>query len=77
VNPELDWLGRLSLEEFREAFRGTPVKRAKHAGLLRNVAIAMGNSGEERFLPVLEGLARNEELSVREAAEWALRKLHG
>ncbi len=56
VNPELEWLARLSLEEFREVFRGTPVKRAKYSGLLRNVAIAMGNSGEERFLAVLEEL---------------------
>ena len=75
VNPELDWLARLSLEEFREVFRGTPVKRAKHKGLLRNVAIAMGNSGEERFLPILEELAGNEEANVREAATWALRRL--
>jgi epoxyqueuosine reductase len=75
VNPDLEWLGRLSLEEFREVFRGTPVKRAKHSGLLRNVAIAMGNSAEDRFLPILEDLAHNEEPSVRDAAEWALRKL--
>jgi epoxyqueuosine reductase len=75
VNPELDWLARLSVEEFREVFRGTPVKRAKYAGLLRNVAIAMGNSGEERFMPTLQELARHEDETVREAAEWAMRKL--
>ena len=75
VNPELDWLARLSLEEFREVFRGTPVKRAKHAGLLRNVAIAMGNSGQERFLPLLAELAQHTDAAVYEAAEWAMRKL--
>ncbi len=32
VNPDLEWLGRLTLEEFREMFRGSPVKRAKHSG---------------------------------------------
>jgi epoxyqueuosine reductase len=75
VNPELDWLGRISLEQFREVFRGTPVKRAKHAGLLCNVAIAMGNSGEERFLPILAELAQHADAAVCEAAEWAMRKL--
>lgn len=75
VNPELDWLARLNLEEFREVFRGTPVKRAKHAGLLRNVAIAMGNSREERFLPILQELAQHADAAVRDAAEWAMRKL--
>jgi epoxyqueuosine reductase len=75
VNPELDWLAHLSLQEFREVFRGTPVKRAKYAGLLRNVAIAMGNSGEERFLPILEKLSHYDDPVVREAVEWARRKL--
>ena len=75
VNPELDWLARLSLEEFREVFRGTPVKRAKHAGFLRNVAIAMGNSREERFLPILQELAQHADRAVRDAAGWAMRKL--
>ena len=77
VNPELSWLARLSPEDFRGVFRGTPVKRAKYTGLLRNVAIAMGNSGEERFLPILDVLARHEDAHVREAAEWALHRLRG
>ena len=75
MNPDLDWLARMSLEEFREVFRGTPVKRAKYTGLLRNVAIVMGNSGEERFLPILDELASHTDAAVREAAEWAIRKL--
>src|SRR5208283_4183124 len=75
VNPELDWLARLTPEEFHAVFRGTPVKRAKHKGLLRNIAIAMGNSGEERFLPILEELTRHNEAAVAEAAEWALRRV--
>ena len=75
VNPELDWLARLGPDEIREVFRGTPVKRATHKGMLRNVAIAMGNSGEERFRLILEELARHDDPTVREAAEWALRML--
>ena len=45
VNPALEWLAEMSAEEFREKFRGSPIRRAKFAGLRRNVAIAMGNSG--------------------------------
>ncbi len=72
VNPELEWLARLSVEEFREVFRGSPVKRARFNGLRRNVAIAMGNSGDEGFLPVLEELSRDEDAVVAEHARWAL-----
>ena len=46
VNPALEWLAEMSAEEFRETFRGSPVRRAKRAGLRRNAVIAMGNSGE-------------------------------
>src|SRR5271157_185056 len=75
VNPELEWLARLSVEEFREVFRGTPVKRAKYTGFLRNVAIALGNSAEVRFLPVLESLSRHNDPIVAEAADWARRRI--
>ena len=75
VNPELEWLARLSVEEFREVFRGSPVKRARFNGLRRNVAIAMGNSGDGRLLPVLEELSRDEDAMVAEHARWALQRL--
>ncbi|MFZ0913706.1 MAG: tRNA epoxyqueuosine(34) reductase QueG [Candidatus Korobacteraceae bacterium] len=77
VNPDLEWLAGLSLQEFREVFRASPVKRARFNGLRRNVAIALGNSGEERFLPVLEELSRDEDGMVVEHARWALRRLRG
>jgi epoxyqueuosine reductase len=75
VNPELEWLARLSVEEFREVFRGSPVKRARFHGLCRNVAIAMGNSGDERFVPILEELSRDEDAVVAEHARWGLWRL--
>jgi epoxyqueuosine reductase len=43
--PRLEWLLGLSEDEFREFFRGSPVKRTKWRGLLRNACIAAGNSG--------------------------------
>ncbi len=35
-------------------FRGTPVSRARYSGFLRNVAVAMGNAGAEKFRAPLE-----------------------
>jgi epoxyqueuosine reductase len=75
VNPALDWLAEMSAEEFRETFRGSPVRRTKRAGLRRNVAIAMGNSSEPKFLPLLEQLATDEDESVAESALWARKQL--
>jgi epoxyqueuosine reductase len=75
VNPALDWLAEMSEEEFRETFRGSPVRRAKRAGLRRNAVIAMGNSGDRKFLPLLDKLAEDDDEVVRESAAWAVRKL--
>jgi epoxyqueuosine reductase len=75
VNPDLEWLGHLSQEEFREIFRGSPVKRARFSGLRRNVAIAMANSGEERFLVLLQDLSEDEDAVVAEHARWGLQYL--
>jgi epoxyqueuosine reductase len=75
VNPALEWLAEMGAEEFREVFRGSPVRRTKRAGLRRNVAIAMGNSSERRFLPLLEHLAADEDESVAESAFWARNQL--
>lgn len=69
----------LSLDkaQFRERFRKTPLFRPGRPGLLRNAAIAAGNSGDVRFVPVLcEVLGDDEEL-VRGAAAWALGQLGG
>jgi epoxyqueuosine reductase len=77
VNPALEWLGQITAEEFREKFRGSPVRRAKRSGLRRNAAVAMGNSGDGSFLPVLDALAKDEDPVVAESADWAKRKLTG
>jgi len=61
----------MSAEEFRQVFRGSPVRRAKRSGLRRNAAIAMGNSRNKVFLPVLDKLAADEDESVAESARWA------
>ena len=53
VNPELDWLARLSLEEFREAFRSTPVKRVKHPDCCGMSQSPWETAAKQQFLPVL------------------------
>ncbi|HEV2715792.1 MAG TPA: tRNA epoxyqueuosine(34) reductase QueG, partial [Terriglobales bacterium] len=57
INPALDWLAEMTAEEFGEKFRGSPVRRTKHAGLRRNAVIAMGNSSDGRFVPLLARLS--------------------
>ncbi len=75
VNPALEWLAEISAEEFSRTFRGSPVRRAKRTGIRRNSVIAMGNSRDRKFLPLLEKLASDEDEVVAESAAWARRKL--
>jgi epoxyqueuosine reductase len=75
VNPPLAWLAQMTEEEFGRVFYGSPVKRAKYAGLRRNVAIAMGNSGDRSFVPQLEAWAGEGDPVLAETAVWALAQL--
>jgi epoxyqueuosine reductase len=75
VNPALDWLANMTDEEFREKFRGSAIKRAKRSGLRRNAVIAIGNSGDQEFVPTLENLKADDDPMVAESAQWALAKL--
>jgi epoxyqueuosine reductase len=75
VNPELDWISGMNVEDFQVHFRGSPVKRAKFRGLLRSAAIAMGNSSERAFLPRLRELAEHPDAVVAEHARWAIARL--
>jgi epoxyqueuosine reductase len=75
VSPHLDWLAELDEPAFQQTFRRSPVRRAKFSGMRRNVSIAMGNSGDPAFIPVLEKLAQASDPDSAEAAEWALNKL--
>jgi epoxyqueuosine reductase len=76
-NPSLGSIVSLGPDEFRALFKGSPVKRTKRRGLLRNALVAVGNSGDPCFVPVVtEGLGDEEPL-VRIHALWALWKLEG
>jgi epoxyqueuosine reductase len=75
VNPGLEWLAEISVEEFRQKFRNSPLRRAKRSGLRRNAVIAMGNSGDRKWLPLLRRLMTDEDEIVRESAEWAAKNM--
>ena len=81
-SPELEWLVTLSEEEFRGVFRGSPVKRAKWRGQVRNACIAIGNSGlrpgEPRYAEIcarLSELAASADALLAEHAQWALEQI--
>lgn len=73
--PDLVALLSLDDEGFRAAFRKSPIKRTKRTGLARNVAVAMGNSGNKNYIPALETATQDADQVVRDHAEWALAKL--
>ncbi len=73
--PDLAELAGLTQAAFSSRFRKNPVKRAKRRGLLRNVAVALGNSGDASRMPLLERLAADDDPLVREHAEWGLARL--
>ena len=73
--PSLQDLAQLNDAAFRERFSGSPVKRIGVARFLRNVMIAIGNSGEPSMLPVVRARLRDESALVRGAAVWALSRL--
>lgn len=75
INPALEWLAGMDAQEFRRWFKGSPLERTRRKRLLRNVAIAMGNSGESGFLSQLERWAAGEDLVLAEAARWATQRI--
>ena len=74
---ELLPLLKITEEEFKEKFRDSPIKRAKFAGLLRNVCVALGNIGEQLAVPSLIEALHHDEPLVRGHAAWALGRIRG
>ncbi len=70
-------LMQLDDEGFSARFRKSPVKRIKRRGLLRNVAVALGNSGRREAVPVLTRALSDPEPLIRSHAVWALGELMG
>ncbi len=77
VAPALLDLIALDDDEFRERFRGSPIKRTKRRGLLRNVAVALGNWGDPQAIPALAHALHDHEPLIRGHAAWALGRIGG
>ena len=78
INPQLEWLASMSPETFKRYFKGSPLERTRRKRLLRNVAIAMGNSGRKSFLATLQLWAdphNQEDPILAETARWAIGQL--
>jgi epoxyqueuosine reductase len=80
--PRLEWLAGMNEEQFRVAFRGSPIKRTKWRGLVRNACIALGNSAPKPGTPqharsctLLSQLAASPEPLISEPARWALSRI--
>jgi len=73
--PDLASLLRLDDDGFRQRFRKSPVRRTRRRGLLRNVCIAMGNSGHAAFVDNLVRVMIDDEPLIRGHAAWALGQL--
>jgi epoxyqueuosine reductase len=77
INPSLHWLAELDAAGFKRLFAGSPLERTRRKRLLRNVAIAMGNSGDPDCVPALERWAGSgDDPVLQESAQWALNRLH-
>ena len=80
--PKLEWLAAMSEEEFRAFFRGSPIKRTKWRGMIRNACIALGNSAPardsvqyQRIRELLTKLSSSPEPLISESAQWALSRI--
>ncbi len=76
INPALDWLASLDAPTFKSEFAGSPLERTRRKRLHRNVAIAMGNSGDPTYVPKLQEWTHAEDPILRESATWALTRLN-
>ena len=70
--PDLIELLQLDEAGFKSRFAGTPILRTKRRGLLRNVCVALGNTGDSSALPALEKASRDPEPLIAEHARWAI-----
>lgn len=75
--PDLRDLASLDDQAFRQKFAGSPVKRIGRNQFIRNVLYAIGNSNDSKLKSVIEPHLDEADPVVKDAAEWALRRLGG
>lgn len=75
VAPRLRELAELSEEDFRHRFNNSPIKRAKWRGFMRNVLVALGNSGQRAFQEIVKKFIDHADPMLAETARWAAQRL--
>jgi epoxyqueuosine reductase len=75
VSPKLADLAALDEDGFRRTFSASPIKRIGRDRFVRNVMIAVGNSGDAGLIATAKARTGDSSPLVREAAEWALGEL--
>ncbi len=73
--PDLIALASKGTNQLRQFVKRTALRRIPREVLLRNVAVALGNTGDKAAIPALEKLAQDPSELVREHAQWALARL--
>lgn len=73
--PDLIELLQLDEKKFKSRFATSPILRTKRRGFLRNVCVALGNTGDKSALPALENAARDSEPLIAEHARWAISEI--
>jgi epoxyqueuosine reductase len=75
-SPNLIELLQLDDAGFKSRFAGSPILRTKRRGLLRNICVALGNTGDTTALPALEHAMHDAEPLIAEHAHWAMQQIH-
>ena len=75
IAPPLAELAMLDDQAFRAKFSGSPIKRIGRDRFLRNVAYAIGNSGDAGLIAAVSPLVDDPDPAVADAAQWAILRL--
>ncbi len=75
ISPELAKLMNMDANDFNNRFKNSPIKRTKRRGLLRNVAVALGNWANPAAIPALSKGLHDEESLVRSHSAWAMGRI--
>lgn len=73
--PDLLSLVRMTPGEFKRRFENSPILRATRDGFIRNVVVALGNSGKSEAIPALKNALQDSSPVVRNHARWAIEQI--
>ena len=75
AEPEMEVDLGMTSQDFNRKFKDSPVKRSKRRGYLRNLSVALGNTGDSRSKNALEKACLDDDPIIRQHAVWALEQI--